>query len=255
MSTSHWRTCPDPSWLRGEQKSVTEVCCLGSLQAASSWRDQEPGNELASSVAAGRLEESGTGRTQRQIHPATRQGLTTLAQSRRRTGETQRGIKNVVGITGLLCDHMQGLVSCWGALFLKIPAVTASGVIHPATPLLCCRVPALSLWSLVETVLGHRPLELQISVEPVRNFFLILPENFPLYNFYPFSLNSEAPENRLLLCVPVFQVFEGIQESRHPCDPCKLPLVSPGTVSKPLLILLFSLDVHNLLLKLWFTDQ
>ena len=67
MSTSHWRTCPDPSWLRGEQKSVTEVCCLGSLQAASSWRDQEPGNELASSVAAGRLEESGTGRTQRQI--------------------------------------------------------------------------------------------------------------------------------------------------------------------------------------------
>ena len=170
-------------------------------------------------------------------------------------GETQRGIKNVVGIPGLLRDHMQRLVSSWGALFLKIPAVTASGVTHPATPLLCCRAPALSSWSLVEPVLGPGPLELQISAEPIRNFFLIWPENFPPYNFYPFSLNSEAPESRFLLCVIVFQVFEGIQESQLPCDPGKSPLVSPGTVSKPLLILLFSLDVHNLLLKLWFTDQ
>ena len=67
---------------------------------------------------------------------------------------------------------------------------------------------------------------------------------------------SRSPEGAgLLLCVTAFQVSEGIQESRHPCDPGKLPLVSPGTVSKPLLILPFSLDVHNLLLKLWFADQ
>ena len=84
---------------------------------------------------------------------------------------------------------------------------------------------------------------------PIRKFFLVLTEIFP-----PISLNSEVPKIRLLLCVTVFPVFKGIQESQHPYDPGKLPLVSPGTVSKLLLILLFSLNVHNLLLKVRSTD-
>lgn len=53
--------------------------------------DQEPGNELESSGAAGRLGEFGLGRTQGQNDPATRQGLTALAWGNRRPSKTSEG--------------------------------------------------------------------------------------------------------------------------------------------------------------------
>lgn len=86
-------------------------------------------------------------RTQRQNDLATRQGLTTPAQGRRRLSKSPEGMKKMAGTSGLLLDDIQEpyFLSC-PLLEDALQAATAHGDIHSSHPLLCWRVSALSLW-------------------------------------------------------------------------------------------------------------
>lgn len=99
--------------------------------------DQEPGNELESSTAVGRPEESGPGRTQGQKDPAARQGLRHLLRAIEGPVRPQRGVKCTVGTPGLLLDDTQK--GCSDVLSWKVPfglpLLWGPTSLHPA--LLC----------------------------------------------------------------------------------------------------------------------
>lgn len=181
----------------------------------------------------------------RVIQPRDKVSFTIPAQGRRRPSKTLEGLEEYHRDSKAPSQWHSGSLfplTCFlGKFSLSYPCMGAGGTFILHIPFAFLKgvraVTVVTGWA--NNVSSQTPRAVKIN-ETCKKVLLYIETNFFFsLQFLPISLNSEVSENRVSLCVTVFQVSEAFQESQHPCYRGTLPLVSPMTGSKPLFILFF----------------